>query len=101
MDIEEEITVAYLLISRMRKKERKERKKKASKQVSWENFSKKRRERCFCTFSLFQLVLLLLGYNICWFFPRLLQKMFCFFKNQKNYLSLALMVLSKNDAMET
>ena len=61
MDIEEKIVVTYLF---NKQNEKKERKKKVSKRYGQDNFSRKRRERYFCTFSLFKLVLYLLRYCI-------------------------------------
>ena len=51
--------ISYCL-SFNKENEKKERKKKATEQVDYENFSKKSRETCFCTFLLFQLVFHLL-----------------------------------------
>ena len=65
MDIKEEVTVTCLLIKRMGNGEREESLKK-----SWLEFYKKEKEeRCFCAFALSPLVLHLLGYNVCWFYP--------------------------------
>ena len=52
------------------------KRKRTSQIVGLKNVSRNRRERCLCTFSLFQLVLHLLGFNICWFYPWLFVKLF-------------------------
>ena len=46
-----------------------EREREPHKQLVWKMFQETEENGAFCTFSLFQLVLHLLVYNICWFYP--------------------------------
>ena len=99
MYIEEEITVAYLLISRMRKKREKREKRKPQNKSVGRIFLKREEKGALVLFHYFSWCFIFLDITFVGFSQDFCKKNVCFSKNQKNYLSLALMILSKNDSV--